>query len=242
MRGQARLFPGHPYAGVDQVPGKLGLAMVLLGVAAAAALAVVPLVRDRVRPKPSPGVVLIVALAVSSSIGAVLADWAGQPIYLPRNLIASLPPLCLALAALVLRLPRTAAIATGALVTLGLGVGTFHALQPENGRPQYKAAAHWVDERARPGDPVAQIPGFRARGILRDSFRVNFEHPHPVFTIDTETRQALAAAHARRRLFVIRLRAAGVPAAPVPRPPLRLVAGRSFPGTTPVDALEYAAP
>ena len=89
---------------------------------------------------------------------------------------------------------------------------------------------------------MAQIPGFRARGILRDSFSVNFERPHPVFTVDTETRQALAAARLRGRLFVIRLSAAGVPAAPVPRPPLRLVARRSFPGTTPVDALEYAAP
>jgi 4-amino-4-deoxy-L-arabinose transferase-like glycosyltransferase len=242
VRGQARLFPGHPYAGIDQVPGKVGLAMVLLGVAGAAALAIAPLVRARVRPALSPGVVLAVALAVSSSIGAVLADWAGQPIYLPRNLIASLPPLCLALGALVVRLPRPAAVATGALIAGGVGLGTYHALQPANGRPQYKAAAHWVDQRARPGDPVAQIPGFRARGILKDSFSVNFERPHPVFTVDTQGRQALAAADRRGRLFVITLRAAGVPAAPVPHPPLRLVAHRGFPGTTPVEALEYAAP
>jgi mannosyltransferase len=242
VRGQARLFPGHPYVGLGEVPGKVELAMVLLGVSIAAALVIARLVRDRARPALAPGIVLVVGLAVSSSIGAVLADWAGQPIYLPRNLIASLPPLCLALAALVVRVPRPAAIASGALVAAGLGLGTYHSLQPANGRPQYKAAAHWVDARARPGDPVAQIPGFRARGILRDSFSVNFERPHPVFTVDTEGRGALAAAGRRGRLFVIALRAAGVPAAPVPRPPLRLVARKSFPGTTPVEALEYAAP
>jgi hypothetical protein len=41
---------------------------------------------------------------------------------------------------------------------------------------------------------------------------------------------------------VITLRAAGVPEATVPGPPLRLVDRRLFPGTTPVEALEYAAP
>ena len=242
MRGQARLFPGHPYAGVGDVPGKVGLALVLAGVALAAALLVVRLARARRRPAPSPGVVLVLALATASTIGAVLADWAGQPIYLPRNLIPSLPPLCLALALLVVRARPPAALVAGAMVAGGLAIGTFHALQPENGRPQYKAAAHWVDDRARPGDPVAQVPGFRARGILARSFSVNFERPHPVYTVDTQEREALAAARRRGRLFVITLRAAGVPAAPVPGPPLRLVARRTFPGTTPVEALEYAAP
>jgi hypothetical protein len=198
--------------------------------------------RGRSLPRPGPGIALIVVLAVSSSIGAVLADWAGQPIYLPRNLIASLPPLCLALAALATRAPRPAAIAAGALIAGGLGLGTFHALQPENGRPQYRAAAHWVDARARPGDPVAQAPGFRARGILGRSFSVNFQRPHLLFTADTQSRQALAAATRTGHLFVIRLRAAYVPAVPIPPPPLRVVAHASFPGTTPIDAVEYAAP
>jgi uncharacterized membrane protein len=242
VRGQARLFPGHPYAGVGDVPGKVGLALVLLGVAVAAAAVGVRLVRARRMPALPPRVVLILALTVASSIGTVLSDWAGQPIYLPRNLIASLPPLLLALALLVVRARPPVALVAGALLVGGVALGTYHALQPENGRPQYKAAAHWVDARARPGDPVAQIPGFHARGILARSFSINFDRPHPVFTVDTQGRQALAAARRRGRLFVITLRAAGVPAAPVPGPPLRLVARKQFPGTTPVEALEYAAP
>lgn len=245
-RGLGRLFPGHPYAGVGDVPGRVGLALVALGVAGAAGIALARAVRARraggALPRPASGVVLVVLLAAASPAGAVVADRLGQPIYLPRNLIPSLPPLCLALAALVAGLPRRAAVATAASIALGVAIGTYHARQPDNGRPQYKAAAHWVDQRARPGDPVAQVPGFRARGILRDSFSVNFEQPHPVFTVDSQSRQALAAADRRGRLFVITLRAAGVPAAPVPGPPLRLVARRTFAGTTPVEALEYSAP
>ena len=242
VRGQARLFPGHPYAGIDQVPGKLGLALVLLGVAVAAAAVVYVPARSRRIPAPGPRVVLLIVLALASTIGTVLSDWAGQPIYLPRNLISSLPALCLVIAALVARAPRPAGLAAGALLAVGLGVGTLHAARAENGRPQYKSAAHWVDARARPGDPVAQIPGFRARGILAQSFSVNFERPHALYTVDTQEREALAAARRRGRLFVITLRAAGVPAAPVPGPPLRLVDRRLFPGTTPVETLEYAAP
>lgn len=240
VRGQSRLFPGHPYAGIEQVPGALGLALVLLGIALGAAFFAARALRHR--PRVRPPVVLIVAIALASTIGTVVADWVGQPIYLPRNLIASLPALCLVIAAMVVRAPRPAAVAAAALLIAGLGIGTFRAARAENGRPQYKAAAHWVDDRARPGDPVAQVPGFRAGGILRDSFSVNFERPHDLYTVDTQAREALAAAERRGRLFVITLRAAGVPEAPVPRPPLRLVDQRLFPGTTPVEALEYAAP
>ena len=240
VRGQSRLFPGHPYAGIEEVPGAAGLALVLLGIARAAAFFAARALRRR--PPVRPTMVLIVALAVASTIGTVVADWVGQPIYLPRNLIASLPALCLVIAALIVRAPRPAAVAAGALLIAGLGVGTFRAAQAENGRPQYKAAAHWVDDRARPADPVAQVPGFRARGILRESFSVNFDRPHVLYTVDTQARDALAAAQRRGRLFVITLRAAGVPEAPVPRVPLRLVERRLFPGTTPIEALEYAAP
>ena len=242
VRGQARLFPGHPYAGTDQVPGQVGLALVLIGIAVAAAFAIAHLVRDRPRPILRPNVVLIVLLALAATVGTVLTDWAGEPIYLPRNLITSLPALCLVIAALVVRAPRPVVLVTAALIVGGVALGTFHGAQEENGRPQYKAAAHWVDDRARPGDPVAQVPGFRARGILRDSFSVNFERPHPIYTVDTQADKALAAARRRGRLFVVTLRAAGVPEAPVPGPPLRLVERRLFPGTTPVEALEYAAP
>lgn len=240
VRGQARVLPGHPYAGIDQVPGKIGLVLVLAGVALAAAFAAARFLRDR--PALRPRVVLLVALAAASTIGTVLADWAGQPIYLPRNLIASLPALCLLIALLVVRSPRGAAAAAGTLLVAGLAIGAYQGAQAENSRPGYKAAAHWVDDRAAPGDPVAQVPGFRARGILRDSFSVNFEEPHPVFTVETQGDAALAAARRRGRLFVITLRAAGVPEAPVPGPPLRLVDRRLFPGTTPIEALEYAAP
>jgi len=239
-RGQARLFPGHPYAGIDQVPGKAGLALVLIAIALAGGFAVARFLRDR--PAVRPRVWLLVAVAVASTIGTVLSDWAGQPIYLPRNLIASLPALCLLLAWLVVRAPRVVAAAAGAFLVAGLAIGVYHGAQAENSRPQYKAAAHWVDDRARPSDPVAQVPGFRARGILRDSFSINFQRPHPLFTVDTDAARALAAGRRRGRLFVITLRVAGVPEAPVPGPPLRLVDRRMFPGTSPIEALEYAAP
>jgi hypothetical protein len=128
------------------------------------------------------------------------------------------------------------------LVFLGLGIGMGKALQPENGRPQYKAAAQWVDDRARPGDPVAQAPGFRSRGVLADAYSIHFDKRHPLFTIDAESPRALALARRRGRLFVVTLRAADVPPSPVPGPPLRLVARRAYPGILPIEALEYATP
>lgn len=250
VRGLLRLFPGHPNPGLAEVPGRAGVVLVALGLAVAVALLAVWIARAwRSRAgslaPPDPRLVLIVALAAAAPIGAVVADFAGHPIYFPRNLISSLPALCLALAALAAggaRVSRPGAAAAAALLVAGAAVGTVQTLRPQNGRAQYKAAAEWVDERARPGDPVAQVPGFQARGVLRQAFSIHFDRPHALFTVEDDPRAALSAARREGRLYVITLRAADAPPTPEPGPPLRLVDREWFPGSTPVEALEYAAP
>ena len=112
-------LPGPPVRGDRPGAGRAGLALVLAGRGGGRGV--------RARPVPArpaaaaSRVVLLIALAVASSIGTVLADWAGQPIYLPRNLIASLPALCLLVALLVRAAPRPAALASAALLARRTG-------------------------------------------------------------------------------------------------------------------------
>ena len=121
----------------------------------------------------------------------------------------------------------------------GLAIGTYHGAQAENSRPQYKAAAHWVDDRAAPAIPSPRCRASAPAGSCATR-SASTSRSRTRCSRSRRRAAALAAARRRGRLFVITLRAAGVPA-PVPGPPLRW-STKLFPGTTPVEALEYAAP
>src|SRR5207253_10908145 len=82
----AKLVPGDPFVALDEVPGRAGLALLLVGLAFALAGAVA-----RVRGRPSPRLVLVVALALATPIGALVYSAAGSSIFAARNLLASLP-------------------------------------------------------------------------------------------------------------------------------------------------------
>ena len=92
---------------------------------------------------------LLVALALATPVGLVIYSQVGTGIFAPRNLTASIPAACLVAGWLLARLPARAALAAGGLVAAGLLVGLVISLGPSKQRPDFAAAASFVDAHAR---------------------------------------------------------------------------------------------
>jgi len=163
---------GNPYAGLRELPGWPVLALLAAGLLLALAGAVA--VRDR--PRLDSRLALVAALALATPIGAALYSLPFTSVYVARTLLASLPAFCLLLGYL-LTLPRARIVAAAtALVVGALAIGTFEAFG-ENPKPPYREAAHFINERTRPGDPVIQL------GLLVDygSLDVQLERPFRLY-------------------------------------------------------------
>jgi hypothetical protein len=121
------------------------------------ALAVVWTLRGR-RTKPDWGRDLLICWLLVPVVLAWLESIAGQPIFLPRNLLPVLPATALLLALLVTdrRLPRPAAwpILAVLLVLRALPLIAAYGVSPED----WKSATGYVLTRAVPSDCIAFYP------------------------------------------------------------------------------------
>ncbi len=108
----------------------------------------------RVRAAP-PGVVLVVVLALSTPVGEAVYSLFGTNVLGARNLNASWPGLALLIGATLAaaRPPRLAA-ALATVTLAGFAIGTVRTLQPTFSRPDYPAAASFIDGPAGPRDVV----------------------------------------------------------------------------------------
>jgi mannosyltransferase len=158
-RNVGRLVDGGPFAPLTDLPGTP--ALVLLGLAAATGLGGLAWRSWTSRTVRLPGrVALIAALGLAAPVGAALYSAASDDLFVARNLISSLPTLCLAFGALLVALPRALAAAALALAFTALGIGAAATLESDTYRPAYEQAAAFIEERARPGDVVLDLNPF----------------------------------------------------------------------------------
>lgn len=160
----ARMFTraafGHPFVDLDALPGPVGLTLLLAGLSIALASGGLDLIDRRKAegklPRPAAKTWLIVALAVTTFVGLILASV--QPhrsLLLTRNLMASLPAWAILAGALLALRQRRVAVVASALVLLGLGLGTFKELNDFE-RPPIGKAAEALAKRWQPGDTILE--------------------------------------------------------------------------------------
>ena len=201
-----RMVFGHPFAGISEVPGRAAVIVALAVLAAAAAAAALRVYR-RLTPGPRLGspVLLLAITALATPIGVGLISLRPDKSFmLARNLSASLPAMVLLVAWLLVTLRRRAAIPAVAAVLAVLAIGAVRSLDHKHRRSDFRAAAAFIDARARPGDPVIQTFFLDVSGGLARVLTVNFDHPHPWARAGTP-QEAAAWARGRRggHVFVV---------------------------------------
>jgi mannosyltransferase len=163
-----RVAFGHPYLSVEQVPGLISLFMVI----AAAGIAIVALiavtVRGGLRSHESRAgasllrrseVRLMALLVLGPPLITLAYSLGATSIFAARNLISTLPYLCVLAAVLITALPRRAALAVATLTVLAALLGSVRMLA-DYPRPDLKAAAEMVESRAAPGTTVIEPVSF----------------------------------------------------------------------------------
>jgi hypothetical protein len=151
---------GLPFSALGDVPGVPALGLIAAGLVVGA-IAFVH--RARMHPggrwtRVSAGAALVVVLAIASPLGAVLHNLVAPSVFIPRNLIASWPGLALLMGAIVTTGKGPLRIAAVVLVTCGFAIAGLEALDRDNRRPDYTAAAAFIDRTVGPGSPVVEVP------------------------------------------------------------------------------------
>lgn len=247
---------GYPYSylGLRHLPG--AVALVLLGVAVLIAFAGLALTFTRERPLARVGrldqrMALVFALALSVPIGEATVSAVSTHLFGVRNLAASWPAFALLLAALVVAAGPRLRFAAAALAIASFAIGAAKMLESRYQRPDFGAAASFVDRRATPGDVVIDETAELSPGplspldvALRGHHRVlralapqERDHPFTFFDPRVTVRGAVSkavAADGRRTFVVSYMRSTRFPAR------YRLVASRTFPGFLGVRVQVYA--
>jgi mannosyltransferase len=249
---------GHPgfLDAMADVPGTAALVLV----AGAGILALTGFVTraranlQRGLRRPDRRVLLILALALSTPVGAALFSAVGTTsVFSPRNLAASWPALALAFATLLVSSGPRFRVAAVLLAVASFVLGAAAMLDDGHGRPDYRAAAGFIDGQATPGDVVIDAAVFSPGPY--SPLDVALQRPHRVFRAgvpevrdrpfqlfdrrvpDSQAVRSAIAAADGRRIFVVSSSFWNRPglrrAEPRPslfRPRYRLLETRSFPG------------
>lgn len=232
---------GYPYAtlplrDLPGLPALIALAVALVAAVAGLALRVARGVATRV---PDRRLALVVLLALSVPVGEMVISAVSTHIFGVRNLAASWPALALTLAALLVAAGPRLRYVVGALAVVAVAVGGVKMLEGRYRRPDYRAAAAYVERHARPGDVVIDETAVLSPGplspldvtlggghpVLRAAAPAERDHPFNFFDRIVPAHEAIGQAVARasgHRVFVVFDR---FPADVIP--PARLAALRS---------------
>jgi hypothetical protein len=239
-RGLLKVVPGHPFVELSRLPGSAAVVVFLV----AAAVAVALTARRRHAPRDARdrrSLELLILVALASPAGAVLYSLGPESVFLPRNLIASLPAATLVLGAAVLRAGRVAAPLVAAVLLGVLALGAVKTLDPDYQRPPYRQAADYIESNGRPGDPVLEV-SVDPVNPLGSALLVQLDRRWPLARLGHPgAGAALARGRARGRLFLV-VPQVGVLAgrphwAPLRR--FRLVGRRVFRGLADVGVFDY---
>jgi hypothetical protein len=177
------------------------------------------------------GLALVIALVLAAPVGIALVSAIGTDTLAGRNLAVSWPAFALVLAKLLVSAPQPMRIAAVGLVFAGFGIGAVKTLDSKYQRPDYEAAARFVDRDSSPRDVIVDAsvlsPGplsgldvalGEPRRVLRAGAPQEREHPFglfdPVLPLDDVVRNARIAAR-DGRIIVVSLRS-DLPVAALP--------------------------
>jgi mannosyltransferase len=241
VRALIELFAGWPPVPLRDVPGQAAVAVLCVGLVGAAIASVV----DRGRARLRSPVTLLVVLALATPVGALIYSLGPTSVYVPRNLIPSMPGLFLLTGLLVTR-PAWPWRAILLLLVLGpLLFGALRTLDDEVRRPPLRDAAERIDDRARAGDVVAYRPLFPLErpSALRRDLEVHLERPHRFVAVDRRPRLAWELAQHGQRVYSVGLEREGFPGPAKPPRDLssayRLRERRIYAGAQPIAVLVY---
>jgi hypothetical protein len=168
LRDLAHWSVGHPFLTLATVPGTIAVAAIIAGVGLALGAVLAGVLRSRnqgrrlraaflTRHLRQPSV-LPPLLAAALPVGLALYSAAGISVWDLRNLAASTPGLALTAGALLSAGPRLGRIAASALVVAGLAAADIELLSSAHQRPDYLAAAIFIQRSGGAGAPVAIVP------------------------------------------------------------------------------------
>lgn len=146
---------GSPLTSLATIPGHTATLLLALGLLVAIAQRLADL---RHRPVLSDGLWLVIALAIGAPLGAALYSALATNVFIARNLIASWPGLALLIGALVMRRGSARSLVAPALVLAALVASGLATLKRENRRPDYAAAAAFLNRSAAANDAVLEAP------------------------------------------------------------------------------------
>jgi hypothetical protein len=233
----AQSYVGHPYVGLNVVPGRASVAiLVAVLLAALVALLTGHARRDVRRPAR---VELLGLLALAAPVAIVLYDLRPHSSFLlPRNLNVSVPYGLLLIGWLLTAVRPRLALAASLVALAAVGVGTVKMLDPDYQRTDARDAADWIDAHGPPGAPLVDWPG--PHGI-----RLYLDPSRRVYTVaQFGPRQWAAAARRATPVLMSFPDVAGLGRLLVPpsqAPGYRLVAEHTARGIpTPLVVREYA--
>jgi mannosyltransferase len=236
-REALRAVAGQPYARVADLPGTVAFVALALAALAAVAGAVVLARSGRFDRR----LVLVAVLAFATPVGLIVYSLFQPNIYVGRNLISSLPYLYLLVGALLVALPRPAAIAGVALAVAGLGIGLVKSFETRFARPDWKGVAAYLDPRMVNGDRVVElelfpVPNPTGRQPLNlRALQVQLRPGIRTLAVPGGDPRRLARAGADHRvLWVVDQQVLGFPGAP---PPPRIGGGYVLSSTRAFDSL-----
>jgi hypothetical protein len=228
-----RMLFGYPSpVDLDAVPGVPVLVALLL----VAALGLAGLVR---RP-PSREATLLGGLALATPVGMLGYSLVGDDLYVPRNLMASLPTTYLLLAAGVAALPRRVAGVAATVALVAFAVGTAAATRAEHRRPAYEEVGELVESRTGPGTAIVEVEPFPLGGPLREALEIELDRPVLESDLDGAAIRRVAAASPSVIVVVPEFQLAdATPDLPFRPGGLRLAERRAFEGQAELTVLRY---
>ena len=173
---------GYPHvlstSELRDLPGIPGLALQALGLAIGVASTGARLLRDRFPIDRR--VVLVVVLALSAPVGEALVSAVSTNMLTARNLAVSWPWFGLVLAAVLVGAGPRLRIAAVGLVLAGFAIGAAKMVDDRFQRPDFQAAAAYIDREAAAGDVVVDgAVAFITPGPLT-GLDVTLQRPHPI--------------------------------------------------------------
>jgi hypothetical protein len=255
---------GFPYVTptteLRDLPGVVALLALALGLASALVALARRSFSDTARPRLDRRLALVVAMALAAPIGAALVSAVGSDLFVARNLAVSWPWFALLLAALLCGGGSRVRFAAVGLVIAGFAVSAAKTLDADVRRPDYGAAAAFVDRAASSRDVVLDhaalfvAPGpltgldaalRRRHQIIRvgvsEQREHNFRPGDPVLPLEEVVRRATQPS--RGRIFVVSSEsgfAASTDFWDQQLAPRRRLETRSFPGFIRLAVLVYA--
>jgi hypothetical protein len=233
-----RVFPGHPFVPLGELPGEVVLWTIGCVLAAAILAKAAAAARRRVgRPlEASRGAAMWVVIAGGTVTGIGAYSLVDVNIFAPRNLTAAFVAAALAIGWLLTSMkPPLGGVAT-ALVLGGLVVGTVGTLDTDNRRPPFKDAARFIDREARPGDAVVQTAVSGTVGFF-------YRRPHEAFVLGGDDGPAWEQAARGGQVFMVKAQVGlgfGLPPLAGPENRFVLRDRKVFRGSIPVLVGRYA--